>query len=308
MTKRGVPAIAVALIAALGFCGAASAQTSTLKIRSAKKLARALAEKQVRGRDVVSFHISKAKRLSRNRVGFAYDDRSTDNVYCTAAIVVTRKDNARKTVVRARFSGQKCNGIPSDVLAVEAATRNAVRSLRATTIQTQDALDALEASVKRCRNLDVPRSRRAAANAILDVATVEALVGPNNAALGDFVNALGNVVTGNATLAAGIAGWADELAAIRSLPPVSDPCAALRTWSQANWAAGSSPIDMAAYRAIEKRANADERRIARAAKLLAKSGVFPRTVVRFTPQGLLLRLAPKLPGTTGGSKAKLALR
>ena len=304
MTNRGVRAIVVALIAALGCCGAASAQTSTLKIPQAKKLARALAAKQVRGRDVVSFHITKAKRTGANTVAFAYDDRTADNVYCTAVIVVTRKVGARKTTTSARFRGQRCKGVPSDVLAVEAVTRNAARELRSTTAETRQSLDALETSLHSCRKLKVPKSRSSAAAAIVDIATVEALVAPNDAALNDFVTALGNVQTSRSVLSSGIAAWTDELAAIHSLPSISDPCATLKTWASNNWAADQSPIDLAAYKAVDARTASDERAIKRAAKFLATSGVFPRTVLQFTPQGLLLRLAPKV-GTTGG-KSKLA--
>ena len=304
MTKRGVPAIAIALIAALGFCGAASAQTSTLKISAAKKLARSLAAKQVRGRDVISFHILKAKRSGRNKVAFAYDDRTANNVYCTAVIVVTRKVAGNRITTSARFRGQRCKGIPSDVLAVETATRNAVRGLRSTTTETSQSLDALESSLRSCKKLKVPSSRRTAAAAIVDIATVEALVAPNDGALNDFVTALGNIQTSRSVLTAGIAAWSDELAAIHSLPSISDPCATLKTWASNNWAADQSPIDLAAYKAVDRRTAGDERAIKRAAAFLARSGVFPRTVVQFTPQGLLLRLAPKV-GTTGG-KSKLA--
>src|SRR4051794_2231081 len=192
MTKRGVPAVAVALIAVLGFCGAASAQSKPLKASDAKKLARQLAAKQVRGRDVVSFHIFDTVRTSRNSFAFGYDDRTTSNVFCTAVIVVTQKSGTKRTVIRARFRGQRCKGIPADVLAIEAATRDATRALRGTAVATADSLDALDRSVKRCRNLEVPRARRAAVAAILDVALVEALEGPNDAVLGDFLTALGN--------------------------------------------------------------------------------------------------------------------
>jgi hypothetical protein len=304
MTNRGVRAIVVALIAALGCCGAASAQTSTLKTSQARKLARTLAAKQVRGRDVVSFHITKAKRSGPNTVAFAYDDRTADNVYCTAVIVVTRKVGASKTTTSARFRGQRCKGIPSDVLAVESATRNAQRALRSTTAETNQSLDALETSLRSCRKLKVPNSRRTAVSAIVDIATVEALVAPNDAALNDFVTALGGIQTSRSQLTSGIAGWTDELAAIHSLPSISDPCATLKTWASNNWAADQSPIDLAAYKAVDSRTATDERAIARTAKFLAVSGVFPRTAVAFTPKGLLLRLAPKV-GTTGG-KSKLA--
>jgi hypothetical protein len=307
MTKRGVPAVAIALIVGLGITGSASAQTKALSVPTASKLARALAAKQVQGRDVVSFHIYAPARQGRNRVAFLYDDRTTANVFCTARIVVTRTVGVKKTVIRARFRGPACKGIPADVLAVEAATRNTVRALRGTTAATADSLNALERSVKRCRNLDVPRARRTAVAAILDVSLVEALEGPNDAALGDFVTALGNVQTTNTTLAAGIAGWTDYLAAIRSLPDIPDPCATLQTWAQAGWAADQSPIDMAAYRAVDQRTAVDQRAITRAARYLARSGVFPRTVQQFTPEGLLLRLAPEIPAITGG-KSKLTLR
>jgi hypothetical protein len=307
MTKRGVPAVVIALIAALGFCGVASAATGPLKVKDARKLARKLAEKQVTGRDVVSFHIVGGKRLSRNSVGFAYDDRTTVNIFCTAAIVVTQRVGSTKTVVSAKFTGQRCKPIPADVLATETATRNAVRALRGSTVATADSLKALEASVKRCRNLAVPRAQRAAASAILDIALVEALEGPNDSALGNFVAELGNVSTSNAALTAGIAGWADYLATVRSLPSIPDPCATLQSWAQAGWAADQSPIDMNAYRAANQRTAADTRAIERAAKYLAANGVFPRTVVQFTPEGLLLRLAPKLQGVTGG-KGKLLLK
>jgi hypothetical protein len=307
MTRRGLPAIAIALIAASGFCGAATAQAKPLKVKDARKLAHKLAEKQISGRDVVSFHILGAKRTGPNTVTFAYDDRTNVNLYCTAAIVVTRKVGAKRTQLAARFRGQKCKNIPVDVLAAETATRNAVRGLKGSTVATADSLKSLEASVKRCRNLDVPRSRRAAASAILDIALVEALEGPNDAPLGNFIAELGGIDTTNATLAGGISGWTDWLAAVRSLQSIPDPCATLQSWAQAGWAADQSPIDMTAYRALDQRVSADSRAIERAAKYLAVNGVFPRTVVQFTPEGLLLRLAPKLPGETGGA-GKIALR
>src|SRR4051794_39309586 len=184
MTKRGVPAVAIALIAALGFSGAAQARQPALSAALAKKLARKLAAKQVQGRDVVSFHLLDQRRLGRNSFAFGYDDRSASNVFCTAEIVITKQDRSNGYTVRARFRGQKCNGIPSDVLAVENVTRNAVRALRGTAAATADSLDALGRSIDRCRNLEVPRARRAAVNAVVDVALVEALEGPNDAAIG----------------------------------------------------------------------------------------------------------------------------
>jgi hypothetical protein len=306
MTKR-LPALAIALVASLGFCGVASAASAPLSVKDAKKLARQLAQKQVRGRDVVSYHLLATKRLSPSRIAFAYDDRTASNVYCTATLIVSSTATGRTITTRAAFKGQKCNGIPSDALAVEAATRAAVRDMRGTAVATADSLDRLSKSVKRCSRLSVPRSRRAAVAAILDVALVDALEGPNDTPLTKFVDALKKVSTNNPFLQAGIAGWQDYLAVVRSLPRFSDPCATLQAWAQAGWSAGSSPIDLAAYNALKRRAVSDRKLIARAAKYLAGVGVFPRAVISFTPEGLLLRLAPSLPA--GGAKAgKAAVR
>src|SRR3954447_16763631 len=177
MTKRGVPAVAIALIAALGFCGGASAATGPLKVKDARKLALKLAKEQVSGRDVISFHIVGAKRVSANRITFAYDDRTSVNHFCRALIIVDREVTAKRTRLTARFRGQRCKQMTVDVLAAETATRNAARALRGTTVATADSLRAFAASVKRCRNLAVPRSRRGAVSAILDVALVEAIEG-----------------------------------------------------------------------------------------------------------------------------------
>ena len=87
MLKR----LTVALMcAAASFAAVAStAEARTLSLRTAKELAKSLAQKQVRGRDVVSFHLRKPKRVNPNRVVFLYDDRTSENVFCTARLIVT---------------------------------------------------------------------------------------------------------------------------------------------------------------------------------------------------------------------------
>ena len=293
MTKRGVAAAVVALIAALGICGAASAQAQPLKKKDARKLALKLARKQVRAHELAFFQLGPAKRSGSDRVVFAYQDRRAGvDVFCTAHIVVTRRVTGRRTLMTARFRGPKCQGMPADVVAVETATRNAARAVNSNTAETTSSLDAVSASVKRCRKLDVPRSRRTAVAAVLDTALGEALERPNDTALGDFVTALSSISATHSTLKAAIAGWADYVAAVRSLPSIPDPCAALKDWAQKGWAASDAPLDLAAYRAVSRRTATDSRAIERGSRLLARSGVFPRAVLQFTPEGLLLHLLP----------------
>ena len=88
MTKRLTAAL-LCLVASFAVGGVATAQAKGLSYRTAKGLAKRLAEKQVRGRHIVSFHLERLRRASATRIVFAYDDRTTDNVFCTSVIVVS---------------------------------------------------------------------------------------------------------------------------------------------------------------------------------------------------------------------------
>src|SRR4051794_38037498 len=180
MTKRLTVALLCAA-ATFASVGAASAEARGLSFRTAKALAKQLAEKQVHGRDVISFHLLKPRRVSATRFVFLYDDRTTDNVFCTARVIVSSVTRGRATRISARFAGQRCAGIPRAVLKFEAITRRAQRDLRAHTAATLDALAVVERSTRRCRALKVPSSKAFAAKALFDIATVEALARPNDA-------------------------------------------------------------------------------------------------------------------------------
>ena len=293
MGKRGISAVATALIAVLAFTGTAAAQTERLKFRTAKKLALSLAKKQTADRDVVFYRVYGAERLSRNAIAFAYEDRTIADVFCTAVLLVRQRQisDDGDVRIRARFRGQECAKVPDDALAVEAATRSALRGVRANEDETLASLRSVTRSLRRCSDLDVPRNRRAHVSAIADIAIIGALVGPNDAVLGDYVAALDAIDTADQVLERGIGGWADWLAVVRSAPAIPDPCATLQRWAQADWAASEAPIDLAAYRSLDRRANADGEAITRAARHLAAMGAFPRLVVAFTPEGLILRIA-----------------
>jgi hypothetical protein len=304
MTKRLTAAL-LCVAASFAAGGVANAQAKGLSYRTAKNLAKRLADKQVRGRGVISFHLRKARRVSSTRLVFPYDDRTIDNVYCTARLIVSEATKGRTTTIRARFTGQRCEGIPAEVLEFEAITRRAQRDLRTNTAATVDALDAVDRSTRRCRSVEVPRSVRRNAQALFDIALVEALERPNDAAVGNFAASLLAAGVSNATLAAGAAGWADYVDALRELPQVDDPCAMLRQWARSGYTAASAPVDFAAFRALDRRAQVDRRAIDRAAALMASAGAFPNAAIGFTPDGLLLQLAVKA-GITGG-QTKLLL-
>lgn len=308
MTKRLTSALlCAAVLLALG--GVASAEAKPLSSRTAKVLAKRLAQRQVQGRDVVSWHLIDPRRSGPNRIIFQYDDRTTANVYCTARLIVSSSTRGRITTTRARFAGQRCAGIPSEVLEFESLTRHAQRELRANTAETVDRLDAVRRAARRCRTVRVPQSKRDEAQLLFDFATAEALEQPNDAAIGSFVAGLVDADASNPILADAAAGWADYLSLLRALPQIDDPCAMLRGWARGGFTASTAPIDFAEARRIDRRSEVADRAIEKAALFMAERGVFPNAVIGFTPGGLLSQESVRA-GITGGARkiSKLALR
>jgi hypothetical protein len=294
------------MVAVFAFGGVASAQADGLSYKAAKSLAKRLAEKQIRGRNVISYHLLDAKRINARRFRFAYDDRTADHVFCVAQLIVQQRVGSRVTTTSARFRGQRCRGIPAEVLKFETITRQAQRDLRGNTAATVRALRAVERSANRCRSVTVPKAVRARAAMLFDVATVDALAAPNDEILAAFVGALRLADVSDPTLHAGADAWADYFVTLRALPQITDPCAALQGWAEAGYTAASEPIDFAAFRALDRRATLDSRVIVRAANLMAARGAFPNAALGFTPTGLLRQLGAKA-GITGGTKGKLVL-
>jgi hypothetical protein len=284
MTKK---TLLLALVAVLACCAPASANVLTLK--DAKKAAKRLAAKQVQSRQIVSFHIVKAKRVSPRAIKFAYDDRSAVNVFCTSVIVVKLPRSTSRTAT-ASFDPRTsvCRHVPDAALAFEAATRNAVRQVSGQAAFVKGSLNALKRSSLACRRLRVPASRAKQVALFTESANTSALYGPVDTQLQAFVNALGAVQNADATLVAAAAGWADLLEVYRSLPSFQPSlCGAVKRWAAANWAASAAPADYTALKALDVRATGDQLAIARGAKHLAAVGVFPRTAASFTAIGLV---------------------
>lgn len=274
MTKRLMAAL-LCVAAMLAFGGVASAQAKGLSYKTAKALATRLAEKQLHSRDVVSFHLLKARRVSRTRIVFPYDDRTASNGFCTAVVIIDKKRTGKRTTISARFAGQQCRGIPAEALRFEAITRVAQRSLRTNTNATVDALAAVNRSAKRCRAVKVPKSAARNAQALFVIALVEALERPNDDLVGLFSASLLQADVSNTTLRSGALAWADYVVTIRSLPDVADPCAALKQWKADGFASSAAPIDFAAYRVLDKRAGVDRKAINAAAELMVATGCSP---------------------------------
>jgi hypothetical protein len=283
MTKKAVIA---ALVGAFAFCAPASA--NVLPLKTAQQLAKRLAAKQVRTRQIVSLHIVKPHRVSAREIKFAYDDRSALNVYCTSVIVVKLPTSKSRTA-KASFDTRAtvCHGIPDEVLAFESATRAAVRNVHAQAGVVKSSVTAFVRSTAACKSLRVPRSRRAAVDLLTSAAAGRATFGPVDAQLAAFVDGLNSVRTSDAVLAGGAAGWADLLQVYRSLPNFQpNVCAAVKGWAAQHWVPSAAPADLAALKALETRALGDERAIARTSVHLANLGTFPRTALAFTPDGL----------------------
>jgi hypothetical protein len=140
MTKRLTAAL-LCVLAMFAIGGVASADAKVLSYRTAKTLAKRLADKQVQGRDVVSYHLLLPRRVGQSRIVFQYDDRTADNVFCTALVIIEQRVRGRTTTITGRFADAQCNGIPSEVLKFEAAVRKTQRELRANTPATVDAVE-----------------------------------------------------------------------------------------------------------------------------------------------------------------------
>lgn len=284
MTRK---ALVVAMLAALAWCVPASA--NVLPLKTAKQVARRLAAKQIRTRQILSVHIFNARRVGPREIRFAYDDRSASNVFCTSVIVVKLKSRNSNTAVGSFQSNSTvCRGIPADALAYEAAIRNAGRAVASQKGTVAASINSLARSSRSCRTLRVPANRRAQVALFERSATTTAIYGPIDSQLQSFVNSLASVRSSDGVLVAGAAGWSDLLEVYRSLPTFRPGlCRALKRWAAAGWIAPAAPADYAALKALDARARRDQLAIVKASAHLADLGVFPRTAVAYTPPGLV---------------------
>lgn len=289
MTKRAL-AIALAAVGVIVLATTAAA-APTLSLRTAERLAKRVALKEVRGRHIVAFHVSRPHRRSAREIDFAYNDRSRTNVYCTARLVV-RITNVKTGSADARISHPTCAPIPAAALAFEATTARALKQVHARRAAVNASLHALARRLRACATLGVPRRERAAVRLIAGAGSLEALSNPVATQVASFVTSLVAIKTTTPPLAAAQVAWADYLVALRTLPALPDPCASVKRWAGRHYGS-PAPVDIATLARLNARMTLDARRIAAGAKVLHAVGVFPRDVVGFTPAGLLLQLKIK---------------
>ena len=279
-----VVALACLLALTLGAPAAAEA-TPRLTVKQAERLAKKLGRKQMRRNHVKRFYLGKPRRLSRTAIAFPYRARTRGNTHCRATLRVKRRRHGNRIDTTARIGRQRCTRMPADALAMEAALKAALRGIRFRA--TFRAIMRVVDSSDRCAQMRVPRSRRTAAEAIDIVAILGAGARPNRRMQTRFLARIERIETTHGVLRAGIAAWIDHVRAWRALPAIPYPCAALRRWRDAGWAWDEAPIDMAAYRAADRRTNAAAPRVERASRWLGRAGVEPRLANSFNP-GILL--------------------
>lgn len=290
MTRK---ASVLVLVAIAGLTFSASAFAQTLSFSVADKLATRLAREQVRARHLLVYQLAGPRRVSSREIVFDYADRSRQHVFCKALIVVSGP-SGRSNTVTARFTRQRCKGIPADALQVESVTLAAVHQVKAHRPLIERSLARFTRSLKPCARLRVPPAVRARAAIVLGVGALEALSGPIEPILQQFTGRLRGINTYERTLTAGSLAWGDYLGALLRLPRVPDACASVRAWARDAYAADRSPIDFKAFRALDRRARADERVLAAGSGTLANDGVLTAAVLGYTPKGLFLSLQPKL--------------
>jgi hypothetical protein len=292
MTKRGTLGVMLLVLVAMLALGAPSAMAlQPLTAKQAKDLAKQLGKKQKRENDVVVYHVEDRHRVDAFTITFAYDERTSYKAFCTAVVRVHKKQAGNRILTTAKLTRHRCKQIPGDALAIERATRKADKRIRANEKTTLRSVRRVLRSTERCEELKVPRRRRFAAGAVIDIAINGALARPNQGTLDALVASLGRVQSSNDVVVRAVEGWADYDDVLASLPVIKDPCGALRNWAKSGWSAQQAPIDVDEYRAFVRRGKADTKAIAAGARYLLASGVYRKLVLAFTPDGLLTRFA-----------------
>jgi hypothetical protein len=283
--KVAAPITAAATAAALLAAGGsvAGASETSLSVHQARHLAHKLVVKQRRERSLVFTHLGKPKRRSATRIDFAYADRSTADVLCTARIVVRQTSGSR----HAELTGARCHGIPSDVLGYERATRRLAESLPDFDGKVRKSVGRYDRSVADCDYVAVPKNRAKDVDVLMATGFVYAFYNPLRSRLGSFVTALEDVHAGDPTLISGQESWDNFLIIFDELDPAThDPCAAVKEWAANDWSDDSAPADFDELTVERDQLNAEGRNLVRVAKHLAEAGARRRTAVFFAPHAI----------------------
>ena len=286
-----------------------SAAFGPLTGATARRLALRLARQTARERDVRWWQLSAGRRVSPNRVTFAYADRSRNDVYCTATVVV---EQPSRRLRRTSFVGGLCRGVPSEALAIESATARFIRGVRAEANDVSDArFDVLD-DFFACSNVRVPRSRRADVATLFEAYEVAHILGTIEGPMDALVRELLAIDPQRPELAPATRRWIAinngtmmlALHLNETLLGDDAPCPTVRRWARAGWSAAAAPEGISTLRSDIAGLAAAERGLVRIARALLELGVSPRAAQAFTPSGVLALTAS--PRTCAGAQVGCA--
>ena len=273
-------ALSVALAAPMGAQAAYKPLTEKTARTFALKLARQVAIK----RKVRSWQLGRALSVRPNRAVFAYADRNSREIFCTARIVIEQSSLRR----RAFFTGSNCNPIPAEALAMERATSAVVRAVGGQRADVRREERRVVKDVAKCEGIVLPRSRHEEYELLLEVADAVAVADPLLAHLDAFVTRLQEIQPEDPDLARGVVWWRRFVTTLSSLPrSAARPCSLMLQWAESDYSSDTAPLDFAQLQATWNAVERENRGITRAAGRLGDLGVAPRLVLAFTPDGLV---------------------
>jgi hypothetical protein len=285
-TKRvAAPIVAVAatLLLVLGASEAAAADSGTLSVKSARKLAQKIVKKQHRERDLIFARLGKPHRRSSKRIDFPYADRSTENVLCVARIVVVQTGSER----HADLTGAKCHGIPSEILSYEKITRSLATYVDGHRADVRKSQRDYDKSLATCDGIVVPTGRAKQVDLLLNMGGERAFYAPLRDRLGTFATRLRDVGGEDPSAVRGIDAWDAVLIVFDELDPVlADPCPAIRQWSDDGWTDDTAPVDFDELKVERHELRGETKTLKEVAAYLADAGLRQRIAAAFAPAGL----------------------
>lgn len=265
--------------------GAAAAPYKPLTEKTALPIATKLAKQVATKRKVRSWQLSDALSVRPNRVVFMYSDRSRDEVFCTARLVVEQSSSRRNAFLTA----PRCRPIPPEALAMERATSALLRAVQGQATDVRSSIRGYEKDIEDCEGLVVPRSRHEEVDLLYEAGQLKAAFDPLLIHLDAFVTRLQEIQPEDPELLRGVVWWRRLVTALAALPEVTErPCDAILTWADTNYSNDTAPVDFPSLVASINGMERQERGILRAASRLSELGISQRIVPGFTPEGLLV--------------------
>ncbi|MDQ3935681.1 MAG: hypothetical protein M3340_13735 [Actinomycetota bacterium] len=283
MTRR-VTAVGLAMVLA-AMLAPAPAGAATLTESAARKLATKLARATARGRDAQSWYLSQAVKVRRNRVVFVYNERSRDEVFCRARLVVEQSALRR----RAFLTDSRCAGIPDEALRIERATKAMIRAAAGQQAEMRRSYRRYLRDLRGCEGLVVPRSRHDEVRWLYDAGELHAIFDPILTHLDGFVTALQDIQPEDPEVLRGVVSWRRLLTVLAALPAeTARPCTAVRAWAGNAYSSETAPVDFEELRTALEALRRHNRAILRAAERLSALGFSRSALPGFTPDGLAI--------------------